>query len=122
VGDVISVRLHNDKTKYSFQIKGFEDSVIVVNNYKIRPSEISHIYVDEKIKIWYILKYKYEKIFLIAGAGYFLISLINEGEIHKETAIISGSLITAGLLARLLVNQKIRIRGKKKLALIRSCN
>lgn len=120
-GDQISFRLHNDKTKYTFQILGFEDSVLVVRNYKINPKEISHMYVDSKTKIWYVFKYKYEKIFFLAGAGYLLASVINEKTVSKEAATISGSLGGAAILARLLVNDKIRIKGKRRLAIIDNC-
>lgn len=120
-GDLISFRLHKDKTKYTFQILGFEDSVFVVSNYKINPKEISHLYVDEKTRIWYVFKYKYEKIFFLAGVGYFLASVINEKTLTKEAATISGSLGGAAILARLLVNNKIRIKGKKRLVILDNC-
>lgn len=120
-GDLISFRLHNDKTKYTFEILGFEDSVFVVSNYKINPKDISHLYVDDKTKIWYVFKYKYEKIFFLAGAGYLLASVINEKTVSKEAATISGSLGGAAILARLLVNNKIRIKGKRRLVIIDNC-
>lgn len=120
-GDLISFRLHNDKTKYTFQILGFEDSVFVVSNYKINPKEISHLYVDDKTKIWYVFKYKYEKIFFLSGVGYFLASVINEKKVTKEAGTISGSLVGGAILARLLVNNKIRIKGGRRLAIIDNC-
>jgi hypothetical protein len=117
-GDEISFRLKNDKSKITGQIIGFEDSVIVFPGFKINPRRISHLYVDSKTKIWYILRYKYERIFLIAGTGYPLLELVNHGEIEKETLIISGSLITAGLLARWLISDKIKIKGRRRLVII----
>lgn len=120
-GDQISFRLHNDKTKHTFQILGFEDSVFVVRNYKIDPKEISHLYIDNKTKIWYVFKYKYEKIFFFAGVGYLAASVINEKTVTKETAIISGSFGGGAILARLLVDNKIRIKGKRRLAITDNC-
>lgn len=120
-GDEISFRLHNDKTKYTFQILGFEDSVMVLGNYRINPKEVSHLYVDNKTKIWYVFKYKYEKIFFLAGVGYFVASVINEQTVTKETATISGSLGVAAIFARLLVNDKIRIKGKRRLMILDNC-
>jgi len=117
-GDRISFRLKNDKSKITGQIIGFEDSLIVFHGFKINPDQISHLYVDSKTKIWYVMRYKYEKIFLIAGIGYSFLELVNEGEVDKETLIISGSLITAGLLAKWLISDKIRIKGRRRLLII----
>lgn len=114
-GDVISFRLKKDKSKITRQIRGFEDSLIVFEDLKVNPNQITHLYVDAKTKIWYFLKYKYEKIFLIAGVGYPLLELINQGEVSKETLMIGGPLIAAGLLARWLISDKIKIRGRRKL-------
>ena len=115
MGDIISFRLKNDKSKFTEQIEGFEDSLIVFQNLKINPTQITHLYVDSKIKDWYILRYKYEKIFFIAGFGYPLLELANQGEIHKETLAVGGSLITAGLITRWLIDDKIRIKGRRRL-------
>ncbi len=64
------------------------------------------------------MRYKYEKIFLIAGIGYSLLELVNEGEVDKETLIISGSLITMGLLARWLISDKIKIKGRRRILIM----
>ncbi|HPM32153.1 MAG TPA: hypothetical protein PLJ60_17605 [Chryseolinea sp.] len=117
-GDKISFRLKNAKSKITGQIIGFEDSVIAFQGFKINPEQISHLYVDSKTKIWYVMRYKYEKIFLIAGIGYSFLELVNEGEVDKETLIISGSLITVGLLARWLISDKIKIKGRRRLLII----
>jgi hypothetical protein len=117
-GDVISFKLKNDKSKIAGQIRDFEDSLIVFQGFKVNPNEITHLYVDSKTKVWYILRYKYEKIFLIAGVGYTLLELINQGEMDKETLIVSGSLISAGLLARWLISDKIKIKGRRRLLII----
>jgi hypothetical protein len=117
-GDVISFRVRGDKSKITDQIRGFEDSVIVFSNYKVSPQEISDVYVDDKTRLWYILRYKYERIFLIGGIGYLLIDVVNTGELNKETVIVSGSLIVAGLLAKLLISKRIKIKGRRRLWII----
>jgi hypothetical protein len=117
-GDQLTFRLKNDNNKYSFQIIDIEDSLIVFKNYKISPLQISHLYADDKTKIWYIMKYKYGNILLLAGTGYLFVSLINRGEIEKETMAICGSLIAAGVLAKLIIGNKIKIKGKRKLVIV----
>ena len=117
-GDVISFRVKGDNTKVTGQIRGFEDSLIVFPGFKINPQTITHLYVDDKTKVWYVLRYKYEKIFLIAGLGYPLLELINQGEVDDETLVVSGALITAGLLERWLIDDKIKIKGRRRLIIL----
>lgn len=118
MGDVITFQLKNDKQKITDQIRGFTDSLIVFHYYSINPAEISHMYVDSKTKVWFFMRFKYEKLFLIAGAGYLLLDLANTGELTKETLVVSGTLITAGLLAKFLISKKIKIKGKKMLRIL----
>ncbi len=117
-GDKISFRVKGEKTKLSGVIRGFEDSLIVFKNFKLNPSEITSMYVDDKTKIWYFLKYKYEKLFLFAGTGYLLLDVLNNGELAEETIIISSSLITAGLLAKWLISKRIKIKGRRRLVIL----
>jgi hypothetical protein len=118
-GDVISFRVEADPRKITDRIMGFEDSLIVFRNYKVNPKEITHMYVDKQTRTWYFLKYKYEKLFLFTGIGYLLVDGLNSREFSKETIIISGSLIGAGLLARWLISKKIKIKGRRKLVIMR---
>src|SRR5882672_6208124 len=76
-GDVLSFRLKGDKSKISDQITGFEDSLIIFKNYKVKVNEISALYLDKKTRMWYFLKYKYEKILPMAGGVYLLADVIN---------------------------------------------
>jgi hypothetical protein len=80
--------------------------------------EISYIYVDQKTRPWFSMRYKYEKLFLIAGFGYMMLDVINTGELTQETKWISVSLISAGVVAHFLVNDKFRLGGRKKLSLV----
>jgi len=110
--------MKNEHAKFTEEILGFEDDLIVFRDFKVYPEDITHLYVDAKTRIWYILRYKYEKIFIIAGIGYLLIDLTNTGKVKEETLIVSGSLVAAGLLAKLLISKKIRIKGRRKLVII----
>ena len=96
-GDVISFRLKGDKSKHTFQITGFEDSLIVFRNYKVNPSEITEMYRDTKNKTWFFMKYKWSGLLFIVGAGYLILEGLNSGELTSETLIFSGSLIAAGV-------------------------
>ena len=118
MGDVISFRIKGDKKKITEPIRGVEDSLLVFKYFNLNPKEITHMYVDEKTKVWFFLKYKYEKLFLFAGTGYLILDVLNTGELSEETLIISGSLITAGLLAKGLISKRIKIRGKRGLYIL----
>ncbi|WP_375416724.1 hypothetical protein [uncultured Hymenobacter sp.] len=117
-GDVITFNLKGNKAKISEQIKGFEDSLIVFQFYKVNPKEIAAIYVDKKTKIWFILRYKYEKIFLLSGVLFLPIDIINTGRVQEKSMLISGGLLTTGLLARWLISDKMKIKGRRKLLVI----
>lgn len=118
VGDVISFKVKGDKKKHTFQIKDFEDSLIVFDNYKIDPDEITHMYLDDKTRVWYIFRYKYQKIFMVGGIGYFAIDALNTGEISSNNLLIAGSLISAGILAKILFKDRISVKGKRRLVII----
>lgn len=118
IGDILTFRLRDTKSKISLRITGFEDSLIVFKNFKITPKEITHLYADSKTKIWYILRFMYKRIFVYAGVGYLLLDVLNTGELSEETLMISSSLISAGLLARLLISERIKIKGRRKLIII----
>lgn len=117
-GENITFRVKGDRSKISAQIKGFEGNLIVFPNFKINPEEISDIYVDDKTRTWFILRYKYKSILPIIGFGYMLLDFINTGSLSKETVILGSSFIAAGLLAKILISEKIKIKGRRKLVVI----
>jgi hypothetical protein len=117
-GDVISFRIKGDRAKHKGQIKNIEDSVIVIGYYRINPQEISDLYVDDKTRIWFILRYKYGKVLPMAGIGYLLLDVINTGEIKEETVIIGASLVATGILLKSIIGNRLRIRGKRKLEIL----
>ena len=118
MGDIISFRIKGDKKKITEPIRDFGDSLLVFKYFNVNPKEITDMYVDHKTKAWYFLKYKYEKLCLIAGTGYLLLDVINTGELSEETLIVSGSLIAAGLLAKWLISKRIKIKGKRGLYIL----
>jgi hypothetical protein len=118
VGDKISFNLKGSKKKLSAKITSIEDTLVVFGTYSVNPKNVSHMYLDSKTKNWYFLKYKYSKLFLIAGVGYLLLDGLNNGEPNKETLVLGTSLIAAGLLAKLLISKRIAVKGRRKLVVL----
>ena len=116
-GDEISFRINGSKSRITGEIIGFKDSVIVFNGFEVKVDDISSLYIDEKTKWW--LRFKVEQLSLIVGGGYLLLDFINTGELTKETLIISGTLIGAGLIAKVLIGNRIPIRGRTKLRILK---
>lgn len=112
-GDDISFRLKGNKRKISGEILELTDGVIVFHGFKVQVDEISSLYIDEKTKWW--LRYKIEQLGLMAGVAYLALDLLNNGQINKETVVISGTLIGVGLIGKLLIGNRIKIRGRTKL-------
>lgn len=115
-GDDLSFRIKGNKSKITGEIIGFRDSTIVFRRFEADLDQISSIYIDEKTRWW--LRYKVEQMCLLAGSGYLVLDVINHGHLSKETAIISGITIGVGLLARLIIGKRIKLKGKTKLKLI----
>jgi hypothetical protein len=116
-GDKISFRINGSKRKISGEIQDLKDSVIVFRGFEVKVIEISSLYIDEKTKWW--LRYKIEQIGLIGGAAYLALDLINNGQVDKETMAVSGTLISVGLLGRLLIGNRIKIKGRTKLRILK---
>lgn len=115
-GDVISFRIKGDKSKNTGEIIAFEDSVIVFKGYKMHVNQITSLYIDEKTKWW--LRFKIEQILLLGGSAYLLVDGLNNQELSSETLIISGISIGGGLLAKWLISNRIKIRGRTKLRIL----
>ncbi|MCB0492603.1 MAG: hypothetical protein KDC93_09320 [Cyclobacteriaceae bacterium] len=116
IGDELSFRLADNKSKVSGEIIAFQDSVIVFKGFEVIVSKISSLYIDEKTRWW--LRYKVEQLSFIVGGGYLLLDLINTCELNKDTLVVSGSLIGVGLVARALIGNRIKIKGRTKLRVI----
>ncbi len=119
-GDELTFTVAGHREKMKDQIKSFiGDSIIVFNQHTIDVRTIDGIYLDKKNKVWYFMKYKWSKLFLFAGTGYLLLDVVNRGELDEQTLLISGSLITAGVLAKLLISKRLKVRkGGKKLRIL----
>lgn len=124
VGDMISFSTREDDSKMRSRILGFEgDSLIVFQNYTINPASITTIYIDEKIKGLFALRFNIDKLLIRAGFGYTLLELINQGLINRTgistDAVITGvSLVAAGLIVKAVIGKKIKIKGRTKLLII----
>lgn len=117
IGDELSFRLADSKNKVSGEIMAIQDSVIVFKGFEANVVEISSLYIDEKTRWW--LRYKIEQLSFIVGGGYLLLDFINMGELNGDTLIISGMLIGVGLVAKALIGNRIKIRGRTKLRILR---
>ena len=116
-GDEISLRLTGSNRKISGVILDLKDSAVVFQGFEVRIEEISSLYIDEKTKWW--LRYKVEQLGLIIGFGYPAIDVINTGQVTKEILVISGALISVGLIAKFLIGNQIKIRGRTKLHILK---
>jgi hypothetical protein len=116
-GDEISFKLNESRRKISGKILEFKDSIIVLEGFEVRIVEISSIYIDEHTRWW--SRYKIEQLCLIAGGGYLLLNIINKEELTEEALIISGVLISAGLFAKMLIGNRIKMKGRTKLRIVR---
>jgi hypothetical protein len=115
-GDEISFRVKGSRKKFTGTIRSLKDSVIFLNGFQVRVDEVSSLYIDDKTKWW--LRYKVEQLCLLAGAGYLIIDSINHGEIDEDTLKISGTLIGVGLLAKLVIGNRIKIKGRTRLRIV----
>jgi hypothetical protein len=115
-GDVISFQVKGRRLKITGEIIDFKDSVIVFQGYEVKVSEIKCLYIDEKTKWW--LRYKIAQLSFITGTGYLALDIINTGKLNRNTMAVSGSIIGVGLLAKLLISNKIKIRGRTKLRVL----
>ncbi len=116
VGDEISFRVKGSKSRMTSQIVGFRDSTILFSDYEVDLNQISSIYIDDKTKWW--LRYKIEQLFFLAGSAYLLVDILNNKQLSKETAIIGGTSIGIGLLARLIIGNRIKLKGRTRLRII----
>ncbi len=117
-GDEISLQLRGDRSKFTGRIQELQDSVILFEHYRVRVSDITHIYHDDK-QNWYPLRHKISPLLLIAGSGYLVLDIVNSREFDRGTLVLSGSLIGAGLLAKWFIPTKTRLRGKRRLNIVR---
>ncbi|WOK07959.1 MAG: hypothetical protein ACMVP2_19660 [Imperialibacter sp.] len=117
-GEVIAFRIKDNDFKVTDQIKGFRDGLVLFDGYEVHPNDFEVLYTDQKTRAWFAFGYKFVKLTMIAGAGYLALDVINTGRFDKNTMIISGSLIGAGLIGRLFIREKFKIKGKKKMVVI----
>jgi hypothetical protein len=118
-GEILTFDLKGDGSKIRAQIKGFEGNLVVFQNFKVSPGEVANIYVDDKTRTWFIFRYKYQRVLPLIGLGYMLLDFINTGSLSKETVVFGSTLIAAGLLAKIFISEKIKIKGRRKLVIIR---
>ena len=117
IGEDVSFSVVGSKQRITQKIKEFEDSLIVFHTFKLPVKDISALFVDEKTKRWYPLRFKYDELLPIAGAGYLIADALVSRKIKPNTLLISGLLFGGGLLARKLIGDRITVKGKRKLVI-----
>ncbi len=117
IGEEISFSVVESKQRITQKIVGFKDSLIVFHSFKLPVQAISALFVDEKTKRWYPLRYKYDKILPIAGAEYLVADAVVSRQLRPNTVLISGLLVGGGLLARKLIGDRITVKGKRRLVI-----
>ena len=116
VGDQLTFYLPGKRSKRTETILGLEDSLIVFRGYTVPVGQIAALHIDDQTRWW--LRYKPAQLALIAGTGYVLLDAVNNRELNEGTLIIGGSLIGLGLIFRLLIPNKIRIRQNTELRIL----
>jgi hypothetical protein len=117
VGDVISFNRKGDRSKITAKILDLKDSVIVFKGYEVHVKNITCLYIDHKTRWW--LRFKAAQLLLLAGSGFLVLDVINTGELSKETLMISGVAIGAGLIAKVLIGNRIKINRRTKLRILK---
>jgi len=115
-GDKISFRIEGDKSKIAGRILDLKDSVIVFENFEVVVDKITWLYVDNKTGWW--LRYKLAEFSFKGGGCALFLYLINSHIRYGGTLIIGGSLIGIGILAKLLIGNKIKIKGRTRLIIL----
>jgi hypothetical protein len=116
VGEELIFYRNGSRSKIKGEIIGFQDSVIEFKGYKVHVNEITALHIDENTRWW--IRYKYAQLLLLGGTGYLAVDAINNGEVSKETLIISGSMIGMGLIFKALIPNKIKIKGRTRLRIV----
>lgn len=119
IGDPLTFRVKGSREKIHGMIDSISDTTFVVNQISYKPSDIDRLYIDNKTRMWFAFRYKWERLFYFGGIGFLLIDVINTGEVAKETLFISSTLVGAGLLARWLIPWHINIKKQRKMIILR---
>lgn len=116
-GEDISFGMEGKKSRITAEIMGFEDSLIIFKGFKVPVKDVSYLYIDEKTRWW--LRYKLAQILLIGGTGFLILDVINTGELSHETLTISATAIGVGLIAKFFIRNRIRIKGRTNLRVLK---
>ena len=116
VGDQLTFYLPGKRSRRTETILDLEDSLVVFRGYTVPVGQITALHIDDQTRWW--LRYKPAQLALIAGTGYLVLDAVNNRELDGGTLAIGGSLIGLGLVFRLLIPNKIRIRRNTKLRIL----
>ena len=116
VGDDLTFYVEDRKSRIKDKIISFDDRTIVFRGYQVPINQITALHIDDKTRWW--LRFKPAQLLLLGGTGYLLIDAVNSREFSEETLVVGGSMIGLGLIFRLLIPNKIKIRGRTKLRIL----
>ena len=115
-GDRLTFYLPGKRSKRTETILALEDSLIVFRGYTVPVGQITALHIDDQTRWW--LRYKPAQLALMAGTGYLVLDTVNNRELDGGTLAIGGSLVSLGLIFRLLIPNKIKIRRNTKLRIL----
>ena len=116
VGDELTFYIKDRKSRIKDRIISLEDSTVVFRGYQVPINQITALHIDNKTRWW--LRFKPAQLLLLGGTGYIVIDAINSGEFDEGTLAVGGSLIGLGLIFKLLIPNKIRLKGRTRLRIL----
>lgn len=117
VGDDLIFYRNGESSRIKGNILAIDDSILVFRGYKVHIKEITALHIDEKTRWW--LRFKAAQLPLICGSGYLVLDVANSGEVSEKTLVISGTMIGLGIVFKLLIPNKIKIKGMTKLKILK---
>jgi hypothetical protein len=109
-GDKISFQIEGSESKITGRILDLKDSVIVFEGFEVPLSKITWLYMNSRRLI--------PRLLLTAGAGYLCVDLVNGGKQIQRALISSGTMIGLGLIAKLLIRKKIKIKERTRFIIL----
>lgn len=116
-GEEIRYRLRGERNFRHGLIQGFGQNVIRFHYLEVPLSEIETIDISRKEYTRFHFRSSGTKV-MIAGAAFLVLDWGNQQEVSPATLTISGSMIAAGFILRLLQKRKFTPGGRYRLEII----
>ncbi len=115
------IKLRTKSSELVIGTIGFiNDSSFIVQGKKVELNEVSKVYNTQKLGGFKF----FSKLFLLGGAAYFPLVTFNRSingddpTFSEEAAIISGSMLTVGIVFKLLANKSYKMSEKRPLKIL----